>query len=138
MSDLKTVRNAASVHDFLASVENGKRREDSFAVLELMRELTGEEPAMWGDSLVGFGAYHYKGASGREGDWPISAFSPRKQNLTIYVMAGFGRYPDLMAKLGKYRTGSSCLYLNRLSDADPVVLRELIVRSVDHMRNTYG
>jgi hypothetical protein len=136
VSDLKTQKNDASVEAFLNSVENERKRADSFAILELMREVTGEEPAMWGDSIVGFGSYHYRYASGREGDWFVVGFSPRVQNLTLYIMSGFDEYQGLLAKLGKFRTGKSCLYINKLADVDMDVLRELVERSVAHVKAT--
>ena len=138
MAEMKTQKNNASVEDFLNGVTDEKRREDSFGVLELMREVTGEEPAMWGTSIVGFGSYHYKYASGREGDWPLAGFSPRKRDLSLYIMAGFERYPELMSSLGKHKTGKSCLYIKRLDDVDQAVLKELVAVSVRYMRQTYG
>ncbi len=129
MSEVKTKKNEASVEGFLKSVENEKRREDSFVVLDLMKEVTGEKPTMWGTSIVGFGSYHYKGASGREGDWMKVGFSPRKQNMTLYIMDGFGSYDSLLDKLGKYKTGKSCLYINKLEDVNQTVLRELVNQS---------
>lgn len=133
MSDVKTKKNEASVEGFLKSVENEKRREDSFVVLDLMKEVTGEKPTMWGTSIVGFGSYHYKGASGREGDWMKVGFSPRKQSMTLYIMDGFGSYDSLLNKLGKYKTGKSCLYINKLEDVDQTVLRELVKQSFKSM-----
>jgi hypothetical protein len=133
MSDVKTKKNEASVEGFLKSVENEKRREDSFVVLDLMKEVTGEKPTMWGTSIVGFGSYHYKGASGREGDWMKVGFSPRKQSMTLYIMDGFGSYDSLLDKLGKYKTGKSCLYINKLEDVDQTVLRELVKQSFKSM-----
>lgn len=135
MAELKTKQTQASVSAFLDAVENEQRRADCRTVLNLMRAVTGEEPKMWGPSIVGFGSYHYKYASGREGDWFVAGFSPRKQDLTLYIMAGFDRYDELMAKLGKYKTGKSCLYLKRLSDVDLGVLRELVSASVEAMRS---
>ena len=137
MAELKTKLNDASVEGFLAAVENDRRRQDSFAVLDLMKRVTGEEPKMWGTSIVGFGSYRYRYASGREGDWPRTGFSPRKQSLTIYVMPGFSQYDDLLARLGKHRTGKSCLYVNKLADVDMDVLEELIRGSLDTMRERY-
>lgn len=99
-----------------------------------MEEITGEPAKMWGDSIVGFGSYHYKYASGQEGDWMLTAFSPRKQNLTLYIMPGFERYENLMKQLGKYKTGKSCLYIKKLEDVDLEVLKELIDLSVKQMR----
>ena len=102
-----------------------------------MRDETGERAKMWGNSIVGFGSYHYKYASGHEGDWPITGFSPRKQNFAVYIMPGFERYAVLMAKLGKFKTGKSCLYVKRLEDVDETVLRRLVRRSVADMRKRY-
>jgi hypothetical protein len=138
MSDLKTLRTAADVEKFLAGIANEKRQADCRTVVEIMREITGEEPAMWGDSIVGFGSYHYVYDSGREGDWPLTAVSPRKQSLTVYIMAGFERYERLMAKLGKYKTGKSCLYLNKLEDVHLPTLRRLIAASVEHTAKRYA
>lgn len=136
MSELKTRPTDDSVEGFLNSVEDDRKREDAFALLRLMREATGEEAVMWGDSIVGFGSYHYRYASGREGDWFLAGFSPRKRNLTLYIMAGFDEYDDLLERLGKFKTGKSCLYLNRLSDVDDQVLRELVRRSAEHVAQT--
>ncbi|MEZ4767902.1 MAG: DUF1801 domain-containing protein [Caldilineales bacterium] len=136
MAELKTQKNDASVDAFLNSVENDRKREDSFALLEMMKEVTGEEPKMWGDSIVGFGEYHYTYASGREGNWFVTGFAPRKQNLTLYIMAGFDEYDALLDRLGKHSTGKSCLYIKRLEDVDKTALRELIAASVQHMAET--
>ncbi|MBN1138863.1 MAG: DUF1801 domain-containing protein [Anaerolineae bacterium] len=133
MSELKTQKNDASVEAFLNGVPDEKKRHDSFVLLDLMREVTGQEPAMWGASIVGFGSYRYRYASGREGEWFQVGFSPRKQNLTIYVMSGFAAYDTLLAGLGKYKTGQSCLYVKRLEDLDLDVLRELIKQSMNHL-----
>jgi len=134
MAELKTKPNKVSVEKFLKSIKDEKKREDSFKVLELMKKITKEDPIMWGPSIVGFGKYHYKYASGREGDWFLTGFSPRKQNLTLYIMSGFKRYNELMKKLGKHKTGSSCLYINKLEDIDMKVLKELIKESVKYMK----
>jgi len=134
MAGNKTQPTGASVDEFIDAVENERRRHDARTVLELMREVTGEEPVMWGDSIVGFGQYHYKYDSGRAGDWFLAGFAPRKSNLVAYIMSGFPRHAELMQKLGKHRTGSSCLYINKLDDVDLDVLRELVRRSVEHMR----
>ncbi len=135
MAELKTRKNDASVEDFLESVEDEGKRADSRAVLDLMRRVTGEEPAMWGGSIVGFGSYHYKYASGREGDWMKVGFSPRKQSLTLYIMSGFARFDELMARLGKHSTGKSCLYIKKLEDVDLEVLEELVRESVAHVES---
>ena len=133
MAENKTQPTDADVDAFLDAVENDRRREDSRVLLELMREVTGEEPVMWGPSIVGFGRYHYRYESGREGDWFLAGFAPRKSNLVVYIMSGFPRHAELMEKLGKHRTGSSCLYINKLDDVDLDVLRELVRRSVEHV-----
>lgn len=137
MADLKTKKNNTSVTAFLNKVKNKQRREDCFEVLELMKDITNEEPKMWGSSIVGFGSYHYVYASGREGDWMVTGFSPRAQSLTLYIMAGFDRYEELMQKLGKFKTGKSCLYLSKLEDVDQSVLKKLIKASVQHMKKRH-
>lgn len=136
MAELKTQLNDGSVADFLNGVENEKKRADSFAVLELMKEVVGAEPQMWGTSIIGFGSYRYKYASGRENDWFLAGFSPRKQSLTLYIMSGFDEYDEVMSRLGKYKTGKSCLYINKLEDVDMAVLKELVTKSVAHMKAT--
>ncbi len=133
MAELKTTRNDQDVVAFLDGVSDEKRRQDCYTILRLMQEVTQTAPQMWGDSIVGFGSYHYKYASGREGDWFVIGFSPRKQNLTLYLMSGFERHDELLSKLGKYKIGKSCLYINRLSDVDQAVLRELVAESVRAM-----
>lgn len=137
MAENKTQPTDADVGAFLDTVENDRRREDSRVLLELMREVTGEEPVMWGPSIVGFGQYHYRYESGREGDWFLAGFAPRKSNLVVYVMSGFPRHAELMKKLGKHRTGSSCLYINKLDDVDLDVLRELVRRSVEYVASSH-
>jgi len=137
MTSLKTQPYDRNIPEFLSKVENPQKREDCFTLLELMKEETGEEPQYWHSNMVGFGQYHYKYDSGNEGDWFLTGFSPRKQNLTIYIMSGFERYEELMEKLGKYKTGKSCLYVKRLSDIDLDVLRALVQQSVSYMRDKY-
>ncbi len=134
--ELKTKKNDSSVADFIATVEPEEKRQDCEHLLSMMSEITGEEGAMWGDSIVGFGKYKYTYASGHSGEMLLTGFSPRKRNLTIYIMPGFDRYDELMAKLGKHKTGKSCLYINRLSDVDIKVLRELVSESVVVMRES--
>ena len=134
MSQNKTQKTGASVEDFLAAVENRRRREDGFAVLAMMREITGLEPEMWGPSIVGFGDYHYKYESGREGDFFLTGFSPRKQSLTLYIMSGLEGREGLLGKLGKHRTGAACLYINKLADVDVDVLRDLIRISFENAK----
>lgn len=131
----KTQPTEVSVSDFLASIDDEQKRADSLVVAQLMEAATGEPPKMWGPAIVGYGTYHYVYASGREGDWMITGFSPRKTALTVYLMAGVERQTELLAKLGKYKTGKSCLYIKRLSDVDLDVLREMIGVSVEQMRN---
>jgi hypothetical protein len=133
MAELKTKPNEQSVEAFLNSVEDEKKRQDCLTVLEIMRQITKAEPQMWGTSMVGFGTYHYKYESGREGDWFVAGFSPRKQNLTLYIMAGFSRYDELLSKLGKFKTGKSCLYINKIEDVDLKTLKELIKQSVAYV-----
>ena len=133
----KTVETDADVNSFLDSIENTRRREDAGRLLELMCEITREPPRMWGASIVGFGSYHYKYESGREGDSLRVGFSPRKQNLAVYIMPGFERFGALLAKLGKHRTGKSCLYLNKLDDVDLGVLEEIVRESVAEMNRRY-
>ena len=135
--ELKTKRNDGSVDAYLDTVTNEKRRNDSLSVMEIMGRVTGLEPKLWGKSLIGFGSYHYKYKSGQEGEWPITAVAPRKQALSVYIMPGFKACGDLMKKLGKYKTGVSCLYVKRLEDVEIVVLEELIARSVADMRRLY-
>lgn len=137
MADLKTKPTKNSVEAYLAQVEDDQRRTDSFALLTLMTEVTGYEGQMWGNSIIGFGQYHYKYKSGREGEWFLVGFAPRKQKLTLYIMPGFEKYDGLLAKLGKHKTGKSCLYLNKLADVDTAVLKDLIAQSVAHMQATY-
>jgi Domain of unknown function (DU1801) len=126
MAEPKTTRNDASVAEFLAAVPDARRRGDAEAVCALMTEVTGAPPRMWGGSIVGFGTYHYRYASGREGDWPPVGLSPRKQSLTIYLSAGLDRYADRLARLGPHSTGRSCLYVKQLADVDQTVLRDLV------------
>ena len=134
MAELKTKVNDASVTDFLNTVEDEEKRKDCFEVLKIMKQVTKAEPKMWGTSIVGFGSYHYKYASGHEGDWMMIGFSPRKQNLTLYIMPGFERYKELLGKLGRHSTGASCLYVKRLKDVDMKVLKELVNESVKVMK----
>ena len=134
MSQNKTQKTGASVKEFLDSVANPRRRQDGFAVLAMMREITGLEPEMWGPSIIGFGDYHYQYESGREGDFFLTGFSPRKQSLTLYIMSGLEGREDLLGKLGKHRTGAACLYINKLADVDTDILRELIRISFESAR----
>ena len=133
-AELKTKVNDANVTKFLNSVADEQKRNESFEILKLMKQVTKEEPKMWGASIVGFGSYHYKGASGREGDWMLTGFSPRKQALTLYLMHGFDAHADLLKKLGKYKTSMGCLYIKKLDDVDKKVLKDLVTASVKRMK----
>ena len=141
MSELKTKLNDASVEDFLHSVPDETRRKDALRVCELMAEVTNEDPRMWGSSIVGFGTFPYKTADGKANEWMKIGFSPRKANLTLYLMTGFDEYAGvsgydpkpLLDKLGPYSTGKSCLYIKRLDDIDLSVLKQLVKESYDHM-----
>lgn len=126
MTELKTKVNDASVNDFLNAVEDEARRADSLTLLKMFKEVTSEEPKMWGAAIVGFGQYRYKYASGQEGDWMLTGFSPRKAAITLYLTTGFEMNQDLLAKLGKHKLGKGCLYIKRLADIDDTVLRQLI------------
>lgn len=126
MAEPKTKRTGASVGAFLASITDPERRRDACAVLALLRRVTGERPAMWGASIVGFGTYRYRYASGQEADWPLTGFSPRAQGLTLYFMAGFAGHGALLRRLGRHSTGKACLYLRRLEDVDEAVLEEIV------------
>ena len=137
MSELKTKQNNASVTAFIAALDDPEQRADARKLSTMMREATGSRAKMWGTSIIGFGSYHYIYASGREGDWPIVGYSPRKRNLSIYIMSGFSGSEELMEKLGKHKTGKSCLYVRRLADVDQQVLRELIDKSVRYIRGKY-
>jgi len=137
MAELKTQPTRASVTEFLAGIDDRQQRADAKKVAAMMRRATGKRAKMWGASIVGYGSYHYKYASGRDGDFLITGFSPRKQALTVYIMPGFSSFKKLMEKLGKYKTGKSCLYIKRLSDVDEKVLEKLIIESVRNMRKRY-
>ncbi|ACV26532.1 DUF1801 domain-containing protein [Kangiella koreensis] len=129
----KTQPTEQDVASFLQQVEPAQKLEDCQQILNMMKKATGAEPKMWGGSIIGFGEYHYQYASGHEGDWFLTGFSPRKQNISVYIMAGFKRYEELMAQLGKYKTGKSCLYINKLEDVDKAVLEELIKLSARYV-----
>ncbi|NND12426.1 MAG: DUF1801 domain-containing protein [Acidimicrobiia bacterium] len=129
MAELKTKRNELSVDAFIDSISDERKRSDSRELVELMSRVTKTEPAMWGDSIIGFGSYDYKYESGREGTWFRVGFSPRKQNLTLYLMDGFEKYDDLLSQLGKHTTGKSCLYVKKLEDVDLKVLTKMVRES---------
>lgn len=134
----KTVATSASAEAFLNTIEDERKRKDSFALLDLMRDVTRLEPVMWGSSIIGFGSYRYKGASGREGDWMMVGFSPRKANLVLYLLSDHTQHADLFDKLGKYSTGVSCVYVKRLDDVDMGVLRELVAESFKAVKKREG
>lgn len=138
MADLKTKVTDKSVDTFLSEVEDEGRRADCYKVLGLMREVTGAHPKMWGESIVGFGAYHYKYASGREGDWMVTGFSPRKRDLTIYILPGLDGLEDTLDRLGKFKNSKSCVYLKKLDDVDTEILRELVVEGIKRLKETPG
>lgn len=132
MSTLKTLPNDASVEDFINAVPEATKKEDSFTLLKMFMKITGEKPKMWGTSIVGFGQYHYKSEpSSQEGDWPLIGFSPRKQSLTLYIMPGFESLTGLLKDLGKHKISKGCLYINKLSDVDQVVLGKIIKQSFE-------
>ena len=138
MAENKTKPTKARVADFLKAVENPVRRADAKKVAAMMRRATGKRAAMWGSSIVGFGKYSYEYESGHKGEWALTGFSPRKQNLVVYIMPGFTPFEPLMSKLGKYKTGKSCLYINKLDDVDAKVLERLITDSVKLMKKRYN
>ena len=136
MAELKTKRNDVSVDDYLDSIKDEQVREDCLAIADIMQKATKAKPQMWGPSIVGFGSRRYKYASGREIDWMLIAFSPRKQNITLYISSGFEGYDELTAKLGKHSCGKGCLYIKRLSDVHLPTLKKLINASVKHTLKT--
>jgi hypothetical protein len=138
MAELKTKVSNASVAQFIKAVPDEARRKDATRLLALFKEVTGEKPKLWGSSIIGFGSYHYKSErSTQQGDWPLTGFSPRKQNLTIYIMSGFSDQTDLLKKLGKHKKSVGCLYVNKLGDIDEKVLKQIIKKSVITMRKRY-
>lgn len=134
MADIKTKPNKLSVAAFIDGLSDQTRRADAKALVKLMRSATGEKPKMWGPSIIGFGSYHYKYESGREGDMPVAGFSPRKAATVLYVTRDFSGSEELLAKLGKHTTGKSCLYVKKLAEVDQKVLESLVVKSVAAMR----
>lgn len=138
MAELKTKVSNSSVSEFIDSVEDQKKKDDCFALLKLFQKITGENAKMWGSSIIGFGSYHYKSErSTQEGYWPITGFSPRKQNLTIYIMPGFKNFKNELEKLGKFKTSVSCLYIKKLEDIDLKILEKIIKGSVIEMKKKY-
>lgn len=138
MAELKTKRTSQNPLDFLKLIEPEAKRIDSLRLLTIFEEITGEKPVMWGESIIGYGMYHYKSErSKQEGDWPLVGFSPRKQNLTLYIMHGNSSNQELLGKLGKHKSSVGCLYVNRLSEVDETILRKLIKTSFDYMQKAY-
>ena len=135
MGELKTKKNNASVDEFLNGIENEKRREDAKIVLDLMKKVTNATPSMWGPSIIGLGNFHYKTANGKEQNWFLTGLSPRKQSLTLYIMTGFSHYDQILGRLGKFKTGKSCLYINKIEDVDLSVLEELLIASVEFLKS---
>ena len=135
MAEQKTKPTTQSVEAFLDKTADDKTRPDCDALIKMMKKATRKEPNMWGPSIIGFGSYHYKYASGREGDAPLVGFSPRKGNISVYVMPGFEGYDGLMKKLGKYKAGKACIYIKKLEDIDVKVLQELVEKSADYLKN---
>ena len=133
MTDNKTQPTEVDVTSFLTAVEHPTRRADGLALDEMFREITGWTPRMWGPTIVGYGSYHYKYDSGREGDFLATGFSPRKANLSLYIMPGYDDMPDLLARLGKHKMGKSCLYINKLADVDTDVVRQIVRRGLDRL-----
>jgi len=134
VADQKTKPTQKSVTAFVNAVDSERKRADSKTLIQLMSKVTGHKPKMWGPSIIGFGKYHYRYETGHEGDWPLTGFSPRKSAISLYIMSGFSKYPDLMKKLGKHKTGKSCLYINKLEDVDMKVLERLIRESVKFVK----
>ena len=137
MAELKTVPTDQPVDQFIRELENDKQRADSRELVDIMRRITGAEPQMWGSSIVGFGSYHYVYESGTQGDWFLTGFSPRKRNMTVYVMNGFKNYEDKLTKLGKCRNSVSCLYFRKLDDLQVPVLEEILEDSVQYLQTKY-
>ena len=135
MAELKTKKNPASVTDFLSTVQNEKRKQDSIIVLELMKKITKTEATMWGPSIVGFGDFYYTTSDGKKHSWFLTGLSPRKQSLTLYLMTGLDHYEEILSRLGKHKTGKSCLYINKLEDIRLDVLAELITASVKFLNS---
>ena len=138
MDEQKTKPNEQSVESFLDKIADESVRDDCTSLVKLMKKVTGAKPKMWGASIVGFGQYHYKYESGHEGDSCLTGFSPRKQNITVYVMPGFTEQTDLLSKLGKHKAGKGCLYIKRLADVDVKVLEKMIDHSVKHLLGKYS
>lgn len=135
MAELKTQQNDASVDAFIKAIRDEQQQEDAQQLLKMMKGVLKESPKMWGTSIVGFGTYHYKGASGREGDWFVTGFSPRKQNMTVYLPGGLERHGDALKRLGKHKTSKGCLYFKKLADIDTTVLKEMLKGNMEWARS---
>jgi hypothetical protein len=140
MPELKTQQTNADVQDFIrAFADTDQKKEDSFELLRFMQEVTGFEPKMWGNSIIGFGKYHYKSERSRqEGDWPLVGFSPRKSAISLYVYSGCAGQEELLKELGKFKMGAACIYVKKLSDIHTVVLGKLIISTINHLQLKYG
>ncbi len=139
MAEIKTKKTKESVVKFIAAIPDAKQRADAKGLLALMKKATGEKPVLWNNNMVGFGEYHYESdRSAQKGDWPLTAFSPRKSNLTVYIMPGFKDYGALLKKLGKHKHGGSCLYIKRLSDVHLPTLQTIVERGYKAMKKKYG
>ena len=134
MSENKTKPTDVDINEFLNKIENPAQKEDTLKIINMMKEITGEDPKLWGESIIGFGEYRYKYASGREGDWFLTGVSPRKNNTTLYLSYGFENHSDLMGELGKYKTGKACLYIKKLEDINEAALKKLISRSAEEVK----
>lgn len=135
MAEIKTKATDASVNKFLNAISDKQLKEDCFSIIDIMKKVTKTEPKMWGTSIVGFGSFHYKSKSGSEGDWFLCGFSPRKQNLTIYAsMCDLSKQKDLLKKLGKHKTGKSCIYVKSLEDIDKKILKDIISNSIKDLK----
>ena len=137
MAKIKTTETAESVTDFINRVQDETKRNDSFQLIELMQKLTGYEPKMWGPSIIGFGNYHYKYASGHEGDMPLAAFSPRSTSLVVYAAEDYENRDHLMQSLGKYKSGKVCIYIKKLADVDVTILQKMIMNSIKATKALY-
>ncbi len=137
MAKTKTTQTNNSVTEFLDKVENQVRREDGYKLLDFFKTVTGDEPKMWGPSIIGFGSYHYKYASGHEGDAPLAGFSPRKDSLVVYMANEFNSREELLSQLGKHKSSKACLYIKKLSDVDIQILEKIILNSTDYVRELY-
>ena len=135
MAELKTKLNDASVEDFLNTIEDENKRKFAFSIMDMMKKVTKAEPKMWGDSIVGFGSYRYKYKSGKEGDWMLVGFSPRKLNMTVYIMSGFSKYEELLQNMGKFKTSKACLYIKKQEDIDMKILKQIVTESVKYIKN---